>query len=58
MLLILGVSKGSPAINKAGITLDKESLTKYFRLHLHRGILYLTGNQKMNKIEDLIRLVI
>ena len=42
--------------NKAGIKLDKESLIKYFRLHLHRGISYLTGNQKMNKIEDLIRL--
>lgn len=44
--------------NKAGVKLDKESLTKYFRLHLHRGISYLTGNQKMNKIEDLIRLAI
>ena len=44
--------------NKAGIKLDKESINKYFRLHLHRGISYLTGNQKMNKIEDLIRLVI
>ena len=44
--------------NKAGIQLEKEPLTKYFRLHLHRGISYLTGNQKMNKIEDLIRLVI
>jgi DNA sulfur modification protein DndE len=36
--------------NKAGIQLEKEPLTKYFRLHLHRGISYLTGNQKMNKI--------
>ena len=44
--------------NKAGVKLDKESITKYFRLHLHRGISYLTGNQKMNKIEDLIRLAI
>ncbi len=44
--------------NKAGVKLDKESITKYFRLHLHRGISYLTGNQKMNKIEDLIRLVV
>ena len=44
--------------NKAGIKLDKESINKYFRLHLHRGISYLTGNQKMNKIEDLIRLVV
>jgi DNA sulfur modification protein DndE len=42
--------------NKAGIPLDKERVNKYFRLHLHRGISYLVGNPKMNKIEDLIRL--
>jgi DNA sulfur modification protein DndE len=44
--------------NKAGIKLEKEAVNKYFRLHLHRGISYLTGNQKMNKIEDLIRLAV
>jgi DNA sulfur modification protein DndE len=42
--------------SKAGILLEKESLNKYFRLHLHRGISYLVGNPKLNKIEDLIRL--
>jgi DNA sulfur modification protein DndE len=41
---------------KAGLPLEKESVTRYFRLHLHRGISYLVGNSKMNKIEDLIRL--
>jgi DNA sulfur modification protein DndE len=41
---------------KAGISLEKEPISKYFRLHLHRGISYLIGNTKMNKIEDLIRL--
>jgi DNA sulfur modification protein DndE len=42
--------------SKAGIPLNKEQVNKYFRLHLHRGISYLVGNPKMNKIEDLIRL--
>lgn len=44
--------------NNAKIALEKETLNKYFRLHLHRGISYLTGNQKMNKIEDLVRLAL
>jgi DNA sulfur modification protein DndE len=41
--------------HRAGKKLDKENLNKYFRLHLHRGISYLIGNTKLNKIEDLIR---
>jgi DNA sulfur modification protein DndE len=41
---------------RIGKKLDKENLNKYFRLHLHRGISYLTGNTKLNKIEDLIRI--
>ena len=43
---------------KAGLSLEKEKLNRYFRLHLHRGISYLVGNMKMNKIEDLIRLAV
>ena len=43
-------------VTKVGLQLNKESVNKYFRLHLHRGISYLVGNPKMNKIEDLIRL--
>lgn len=42
--------------SKVEIPLNKEQVNKYFRLHLHRGISYLVGNPKMNKIEDLIRL--
>ena len=38
------------------LTLERESINRYFRLHLHRGISYLVSNPKMNKIEDLIRL--
>jgi DNA sulfur modification protein DndE len=41
---------------KAGLPLERDVVNKYFRLHLHRGISYLVGNPKMNKIEDLIRL--
>jgi len=44
--------------NNAKIAIEKETLNKYFRLHLHRGISYLTGNQNMNKIEDLVRLAL
>ena len=40
----------------AGHPLEKESINKYFRLHLHRGISYLVSNPKIIKIEDLIRL--
>ena len=41
--------------HSAGIALTKESLTRYFRVHLHRGISYMSGNPKLQKIEDLIR---
>lgn len=34
---------------------DKETLATQFRLHLHRGIGYLAGEQKLKKIEDLIQ---
>jgi DNA sulfur modification protein DndE len=41
---------------EAGVESDREKLNKYFRLHLHRGISYMTGNTKLLKIEDLIRI--
>lgn len=41
--------------HSAGILLTKDSLTRYFRVHLHRGISYMSGNPKLQKIEDLIR---
>jgi DNA sulfur modification protein DndE len=37
---------------------DKETLATQFRLHLHRGIGYLAGEQKLKKIEDLILLTL
>lgn len=37
-----------------GLSIDKETLTTQFRLHLHRGIAYLAGDPNIKKIEDLI----
>lgn len=37
-----------------GLETDKETLATQFRLHLHRGIGYLSGDQRIKKLEDLI----
>ncbi|ELS32766.1 MULTISPECIES: DNA sulfur modification protein DndE [Pseudanabaena] len=39
-----------------GLETDKETLATQFRLHLHRGIGYLSGDPHVRKIEDLILL--
>ena len=39
-----------------GLTTDKETLATQLRLHLHRGISYLSGDPNIKKIEDLIEL--
>lgn len=39
-----------------GLGTDKETLATQFRLHLHRGIGYLAGDQNLKRIEDLIAL--
>lgn len=41
-----------------GIPLDRESLAKYFRLHLHRGISYLNGSATVKGIDGLVRLAL
>ena len=41
-----------------GLGTDKEILATQFRLHLHRGIGYLAGDQTIKKIEDLIDVAI
>lgn len=41
-----------------GLGCDKETLATQFRLHLHRGIGYLAGDQNIKKIEDLIAIAI
>lgn len=39
----------------ADFDLARGNLARYLRLHLHRGISYLTSNKKLNSIEDLLR---
>ncbi len=41
-----------------GLGTDPETLATQFRLHLHRGIGYLAGDQNIKRIEDLIDLAI
>lgn len=37
-----------------GLSLDSETLAHQFRLHLHRGIASLAGEQRIRSIADLI----
>lgn len=39
-----------------GFPVDPETISQQFRLHLHRGISYLTGYKSLQKIDDLILL--
>lgn len=39
-----------------GLATDKETLATQFRLHLNRGIGYLSGDPNLKKIENLILL--
>jgi len=41
---------------RAGVEDTRESINRYFRLHLHRGLSYLIGNPKLRSVEDLLRL--
>jgi len=41
-----------------GLGDDDETLAKYFKLHLHRGISYLVSKDFVNSTEDLLRLVL
>ncbi|MCF0259899.1 MAG: DNA sulfur modification protein DndE [Erysipelotrichaceae bacterium] len=41
---------------KNDLPTDEETLAKYFRLHLERGIFYLSGTNFIKSIEDLIQL--
>ena len=41
---------------KAGVNLDKHAVNQYFKLHVHRGISYLTGNPNLKSISNLIEL--
>lgn len=39
-----------------GLSLDQESVDEQFRLHLHRGIGYLVGDEQVKSIEGLVSL--
>ncbi len=39
-----------------GLPTDDETVSKYFRLHLNRGISYLSGTNVIKSIEDLLQL--
>lgn len=41
-----------------GLSTDKDTLAKYWHLHLHRGIGYLAGDPNIKKIEDLVELAV
>lgn len=41
-----------------GLGTDPETLAKYFKLHLHRGISYLVTKDFINSPSDLLRLVL
>ena len=41
-----------------GLPTDKETLSKYFKLHLERGIARLSGTNLVKNIEDLLNLTL
>jgi DNA sulfur modification protein DndE len=41
-----------------GLPLDAETLARQFRLHLHRGVSYLSGTNYIRSIRDLIGLAL
>ncbi|AHF06058.1 DNA sulfur modification protein DndE [Desulfitobacterium metallireducens] len=43
---------------KDGLPTDEETLAKYFKLHLNRGIAYLSGTNVIKSIDDLVNLAL
>ena len=41
-----------------GLPTDEETLAKYFKLHLNRGIAYLSGTNVIKSIDDLINMAL
>lgn len=41
-----------------GLPLDEETLAKYFRLHLNRGIAYMSATNLIKSIDDLFNLAV
>lgn len=44
--------------NKMGIPIDEETLAKYFKLHVERGIAHLSGTNFIRNLDDLINLAL
>ena len=43
---------------KMGLPLEKDTITKYFRLNLERGISHLCGTGFITSIDDLLKLAV
>ena len=43
---------------KMGLPTDEETLTKYFKLHIERGIAHLSGTNFIKNLDDLLNLAI
>jgi len=43
---------------KMGLPTDEETLTKYFKLHIERGIAHLSGTNFIKNLDDLLDLAI
>lgn len=43
---------------RMGLSTDEETLIKYFKLHLERGIAHLSGTNFIKNIEDLLNLAL
>lgn len=41
-----------------GLPTDENTLAKYFKLHLNRGIAYLSGTNVIKSIDDLVNLAL
>lgn len=43
---------------KMGLPTDEETLSKYFKLHIERGIAHLSGTNFIKSLDDLINLAL
>lgn len=43
---------------KMSLSIDEETLSKYFKLHIERGIAYLSGTNFIKNLDDLINLAV
>ena len=41
--------------DRDGLNLDRDTLRKQFTLHLHRGLAYLSSDEKIDGVEELVK---